>query len=488
MIKATLLFSLIAGLAASCAGETKDLRSSDQGGQEEADRDPGVVEEMSRDFALGQRVCSSTGLDTYYEYIQQIKLSDFDSKSGDNKGYLQHSRTVTLKPGSHAMQLVPGFRGYKYQENWSVWIDFNQNGAYENSEMVLVKNSKDPITQNIVVPENALSGKTTMRVSMRYGGAAPTCGSFTYGEVEDINVEIAGRPADPSAPVATTEISSPDFVGNELIPEPGPEVFKSFDFSKEGLSVENVAVQVDIAHPYVAALTVTLYHPNGTAIVLHNRGKNAANTLNNLLQAYGKDGGNLDLSSIKGKSVKGIWKIGVKDWDGYNDRGMIKKLSLKLYAAAASKSVTGRLVLDPKSNLLAISGVVDYSIDEKGLITYKGQVSYFGNLKVLSRMLPAFLHKFEGTYQAKPTTIQSKSYHLSGPEFLFEPNARIANGSRYGYSHAWVQFLKESINVRVDLDLQGEIVLFKKATLYGRIFGIYNTSFVAVAASVPDSK
>ena len=72
-----------------------------------------------------------------------------------------------------------------------VWIDYNQDGAFDDATEKVTLTSAPSATGNITIPSAAKLGNTRMRVKMYYGTANPTaCGTFTYGQVEDYTVTI----------------------------------------------------------------------------------------------------------------------------------------------------------------------------------------------------------------------------------------------------------------------------------------------------------
>lgn len=89
---------------------------------------------------------------------------------------------------------------------FNVFIDYNQDGVFDPvSERVFSGGPTGPtsatpvttfITGNITIPFSALTGTTRMRIVLREGGNAtnPPCGTYTWGETEDYNINILPGP------------------------------------------------------------------------------------------------------------------------------------------------------------------------------------------------------------------------------------------------------------------------------------------------------
>jgi len=94
----------------------------------------------------------------------------------------------------------------------AVWIDWNQNGLFEISEYINMGSGNYPIvlTQNIVVPGNAVPGPTRMRVRVRDTNIQPNqpCSAYTWGETEDYSVGVTAAVLCNGTPAATSAISS----------------------------------------------------------------------------------------------------------------------------------------------------------------------------------------------------------------------------------------------------------------------------------------
>ncbi|WP_455212072.1 GEVED domain-containing protein [Kaarinaea lacus] len=135
--------------------------------------------------------CDAYGLYTNYEWIESFMIDNNLFQSGNDLGYGDYTHIgMYLSKGSHSITLTPGFTFGAYNEFWRVWIDFNQNGVFETSEMIYSGSSNGTINSTFTVPDTALIGDTRMRVAMRWAVAPNACGSFSWGEVEDYTISV----------------------------------------------------------------------------------------------------------------------------------------------------------------------------------------------------------------------------------------------------------------------------------------------------------
>ncbi|NIM12380.1 MAG: hypothetical protein GTO45_09720 [Candidatus Aminicenantes bacterium] len=154
----------------------------------------GEVEDYTVDFSGAPPVtyCTSSGNSQSYEWIARVRVANLDNSSGAS-GYTDFtSKTANLTKGASAsVYLYPGFASSSYNEYWKIWIDLNHDGDFSDSgEEVFSGSGSSTVSGSFTVPTSALSGSTRMRVSMRYGGWPPSCGTFTWGEVEDYTANI----------------------------------------------------------------------------------------------------------------------------------------------------------------------------------------------------------------------------------------------------------------------------------------------------------
>ncbi|MEM1321732.1 MAG: GEVED domain-containing protein [Bacteroidota bacterium] len=150
--------------------------------------------------------CNSESNSTQSEWIDRVELEAIDNTSGNNNGYLLVASTnATLNAGSsYTIRLTPGYAGSNFSEVFRVWIDFNQDGDFNDAdELVFTSAEVDAAVEgNLIIPASAEDGGTRMRVSMKFNVAPEACETIDFGEVEDYCVTIVGS-AGCFAPTAT---------------------------------------------------------------------------------------------------------------------------------------------------------------------------------------------------------------------------------------------------------------------------------------------
>jgi subtilisin-like proprotein convertase family protein len=76
--------------------------------------------------------------------------------------------------------------------------------------------------------------------------------------------------------------------------------------------VGSVEVSVDISHPYVGDLRVTLLSPTGTKVILHNQ---TGGSGDNVVETY-TSATTAALKSLAGQPITGAWRLNVSDRAG----------------------------------------------------------------------------------------------------------------------------------------------------------------------------
>ncbi|QDP84008.1 T9SS type A sorting domain-containing protein [Chryseobacterium sp. SNU WT5] len=143
--------------------------------------------------------CASKGNSSADEKIKKVAFGTISNSSTGSAGYENFTSLSTNvnKGSSYTITITPSWTSASYNEGYAVFIDYNQDGDFSDSgETVFTKAASKSTTASgtIVIPTNALTGNTRMRVSMKYNGIPSACENFSYGQVEDytINIKAAG--------------------------------------------------------------------------------------------------------------------------------------------------------------------------------------------------------------------------------------------------------------------------------------------------------
>jgi hypothetical protein len=205
----------------------------------------------------GGSYCTSLGQSTSYEYIQRVAIGSKANTSGNNDGYGNFTGIgVTVTAGSqYIIKLTPGFVSASYTENWTVYVDYNQDGDFvDGKELVgtATSTSTSAVSVPFTIPLKALNGNTRLRIQMAYGvQVTDPCSKFSYGEVEDYTLKIKG---------GTSTTAAADENPNELAITPNPvkgsKAVATLDLAKQGyvtISVTDLSGRVLVKQTVYAA-------------------------------------------------------------------------------------------------------------------------------------------------------------------------------------------------------------------------------------------
>ncbi|PQJ32150.1 peptidase S8 [Nonlabens arenilitoris] len=158
--------------------------------------------------------CASNGNSVADEFIGRVQFNTIDQSSvAGAGGYTNYTNVSTnLSKGTdYTLTVTPTWTGTVYAEGYAAWIDFNQDGDFNDSGETVwtaAASQNTPASGSISIPNSALSGATRMRISMQYNAIPASCGSFNYGEVEDYTVIISNSTVDTTAPSAPSSLTS----------------------------------------------------------------------------------------------------------------------------------------------------------------------------------------------------------------------------------------------------------------------------------------
>ncbi len=149
--------------------------------------------------------CTSKGTSTTTEHIRRVQIGSIDNTSNNDGGYGDYTSLSTSEVSGSTVNftLTPGFRPIiltierGYPEYWRIWIDYNQDGDFDDSGELAFDagvTSTTAVTGSFTVPTSASYGSTRMRVSMKYASAPSYCETFSNGEVEDYTFVVTAPP------------------------------------------------------------------------------------------------------------------------------------------------------------------------------------------------------------------------------------------------------------------------------------------------------
>jgi hypothetical protein len=154
----------------------------------------GEVEDYSIEILSTFAYCDAGGESTNYEWIESVSIGEVAHISGDNNGYADF--TEIHIPGGLGqtlpISLSPEHTGNAFEEYWSIWVDWNEDGHFDETQELAFNSEGSTTTIDgfIDIPADASPGLKRMRVSMKWGSSAEPCETFSWGETEDYTLEV----------------------------------------------------------------------------------------------------------------------------------------------------------------------------------------------------------------------------------------------------------------------------------------------------------
>ncbi|WP_320017830.1 choice-of-anchor L domain-containing protein [Labilibaculum manganireducens] len=133
------------------------------------------------------------------EYISNVLIGDINNNSGSD-GYSDYtnSQSTDVKIGTDNLLTVTN--GRYDNDTYGVWVDWNQDGDFEDAGETIASESGDDVFTVIVTPPfGAVVGTTTMRIRVNYLDTATPCENTTWGELEDYTLNVIASGASPIA-------------------------------------------------------------------------------------------------------------------------------------------------------------------------------------------------------------------------------------------------------------------------------------------------
>ena len=147
--------------------------------------------------------CASKGNRPWHDWIGGVELNTLNNASGKARYSDFTGMSTSLTAGTtYPVNLTAAYSYTTYDEYFKVWIDYNQNGVFEepaevalNSIQLAPPNGSGSavLSDQIAIPATAALGNTRMRVAMKRGSEPGPCEEFEFGEVEDYTVSISSN-------------------------------------------------------------------------------------------------------------------------------------------------------------------------------------------------------------------------------------------------------------------------------------------------------
>lgn len=143
--------------------------------------------------------CANAASDGVDEWIESFTIDTYTNASGNDGGYGDYTgNPIQLAVNNtYDIDIEVAWGGTLYDEHSRIWIDLDQNGDFDASELVFDQGVADQ-TANVIgqvtIPALTPLGSTRLRVQMAYVGGNTTlpeiCDSYQWGEVEDYCVDF----------------------------------------------------------------------------------------------------------------------------------------------------------------------------------------------------------------------------------------------------------------------------------------------------------
>ncbi len=145
--------------------------------------------------------CTSESNFPWHDWIAGVLFEEIDNASGKSLYSDFTSLSANVTPGeSYPIELTSSFSWFTYEEHWKVWIDYNQDGTFQepgeiafSTVVAAPSNGTLELTTigSINIDNAALAGPTRMRIAMKRDVAPLPCETLPFGEVEDYSVNIS---------------------------------------------------------------------------------------------------------------------------------------------------------------------------------------------------------------------------------------------------------------------------------------------------------
>ena len=187
---------------------------------------------------LDGNYCTAGSDDATEEYIDAVSFGTLSNSTGSDSGFGDWTAiTFDADAGeTYTLSITPGYTGTNFLEFFRAWIDWNQDGDWDDiGELVLdTPNPQNTVASaEVTIPMNAIEGSTRMRVMMRWAGNnifnEMPCSILDHGEYEDYCINVIGGTGVPCEVVTSIDTISTSLT-SAILNWVEPAQFESFNF------------------------------------------------------------------------------------------------------------------------------------------------------------------------------------------------------------------------------------------------------------------
>ncbi len=164
--------------------------------------------------------CASKSNAPWEVWISKIEFNTINNESGKFKdistaGYSDYTNlSTTVQRGTtYLLNITPAssWSGNLPNVYTKVWIDYNGDNIFDDSEAVIQYVGAAPFLPQIRIPNASATGTVRMRVAVKLGSFPSSCETFEKGEVEDYSLSFFTGGNNDSSDIAVSIATVPNF-------------------------------------------------------------------------------------------------------------------------------------------------------------------------------------------------------------------------------------------------------------------------------------
>ncbi len=176
--------------------------------------------------ACDNSYCEVIG-NSQHEWIENVKLNDIFTESGDNGGYADFTNiSLSASRGEDIeVWLTSGYTDNICALSHYAFADWNGDGDFDDdNEFLFLEQYLRETGATVTIPNNAVLGSIRLRLAIVYGRLNDPCDPCFNGEVEDYTLIIGENRTEPNDPNNSDDTNEDDSTGStgtvEVVPNP----------------------------------------------------------------------------------------------------------------------------------------------------------------------------------------------------------------------------------------------------------------------------